>query len=129
MAESLSEVSLSEMSASLAKVSLQVSSCRNSGERVCKTCPTLLRLFCETCGSGKSGEISVSAETRRYMDSSLPVSVEGRRYTIVSYNYTVMGPMLSRVPGHMRVELLDAAGRSMLNCAPNEIEFLEGGRL
>ena len=40
-----------------------------------------------------------------------------------------MGPMLSRVPGHMRVELLDAAGRSMLNCAPNEIEFLEGDRL
>ena len=32
MAESLSEVSLSEMSASLAKLSLQVSSCRNSGE-------------------------------------------------------------------------------------------------
>ena len=129
MAESLSEVSLSEMSASIAKLSLQVSSCRNSGEGVCKVCPTLLRLFCETCGSGKSGDNSVSAKIRRYMDCSLPVSVEGRRYTIVSYNYTVMGPMLSRVPGHMRVELLDAAGRSMLNCAPNEIEFLEGDRL
>lgn len=63
------------------------------------------------------------------MDCSLPVSVEGRRYTIVSYNYTVIGPMLSRVPGHMRVELLDAAGRSMLNCAPNEIEFLGRDRL
>ena len=75
MAESLSEVSLSEMSASLAKLSLQVSSCLNSGEGVCKTCPTLLRLFCETCGSGKSGENSVSAKIRRYMDCSLPVSV------------------------------------------------------
>lgn len=83
MAESLSEVSLSEMSASLAKLSLQVSSCRNSGEGVCKVCPTLLRLFCETCGSGKSVKNSVSAKIRRYMDCSLPVSVEGRRYTIV----------------------------------------------
>lgn len=92
MAESLSEVSLSEMSASLTKLSLQVSSCRNSGEGACKVCPTLLRLFCETCGSGKSVKNSVSAKIRR-------------------------------------VELLDAAGRSMLNCAPNEIEFLEGGRL
>lgn len=124
MAESVSEVSVSEMSASLAKLSLQVSSCRNSGEGVCKVCPAALRLFCETCGNGKSGKNSVSAKIKRYMDSSLPVSVEGRRYTIVSYNYTVIGPMLSRVPGHMRVELLDAAGSSMLNCAPNEIEFL-----
>ena len=57
------------------------------------------------------------------MTGGIPVYYEGQSYTIVSYNYTVLGPMLSRVSGHTRVELLDKNGNSMLNCAPEDIDF------
>lgn len=114
---------IAEMSLSLERLTMMVSSCRKSEEKRCSMCPLKLKKWCQTYALTDSDGETLSDKIKRHMTGGIPVYYEGESYTIVSYNYTVIGPMLSRVPGHTRVELLDKNGRSMLNCAPEEIEF------
>lgn len=111
-----------EMNVMLERLRLMAASCRTSAERRCSVCPARLR---EMCQSRSADGESISAKIKRHMVGGIPVYYNGKPYNIVSYNYTVLGPMLSRVAGHMRVELLDRNGNSMLNCALEEIEFDE----
>lgn len=116
---------IANMNLALERLTMMVSSCRKSDEKRCSVCPWKLKHYCESfglSGTGDNGE-TLSEKIKRHMTGGIPVYYEGQSYTIVSYNYTVMGPMLSRVAGHTRVELLDKNGNSMLNCAPEDIEF------
>lgn len=116
---------IANMSLALERLTTMVSSCRKSDEKRCSVCPLKLKNYCASfgiSGTGDNGE-TLSEKIKRYMTGGIPVYYDGQSYTIVSYNYTVMGPMLSHVAGHTRVELLDKNGNSMLNCAPEDIEF------
>lgn len=115
---------IANMSLTLERLTMMVSSCRKSDEKRCSVCPLKLKNYCASFGvSGNADGETLSEKIKRHMTGGIPVYYEGQSYTIVSYNYTVMGPMLSRVAGHTRVELLDKNGNSMLNCAPEDIEF------